>query len=63
MLEPSGRGLGVVGAVAVFSDLSRLKHRYRECVAHFAETITWLSDHDRALITGLNVCRVTGWQR
>jgi L-fuconolactonase len=43
------------------SDLSRLKHPYRECVAHFAQEVAWLSDHDRALIMGLNLCRVTGW--
>lgn len=44
------------------SDLSRLKHPYRECVAHFAEALPWLSDSDRALIMGENLCRITGWR-
>jgi L-fuconolactonase len=44
------------------SDLSRLKHPYRECVEHFATTLPWLSDQDRALVMGLNVGRITGWQ-
>jgi L-fuconolactonase len=43
------------------SDLSRLKHPYRECVAHFAEALPWLSAEDRALIMGGNLCRITGW--
>ena len=43
------------------SDLSRLKHSYRDCVMHFAESLTWLSERDRALIMGQNLCRVTGW--
>lgn len=44
------------------SDLSRLKHSYRQCVTHFAEAVPWLSDSDRALIMGLNLCRLTGWK-
>lgn len=44
------------------SDLSRLKHPYRQCVAHFAEALPWLSAADRALILGGNICRITGWQ-
>lgn len=44
------------------SDLSRLRHPYRECTAHFAEALPWLSAGDRALIMGENICRITGWR-
>lgn len=44
------------------SDLSRLKHPYRECVAHFAEALPWLSNADRELIMGGNICRIAGWR-
>lgn len=43
------------------SDLSRLRHPYRQCVTHFSEETRWLSEADRALVMGLNLCRIIGW--
>jgi L-fuconolactonase len=61
--EPLRRVFDAFGPERILwgSDLSRLKHPYRECVEHFATTLPWLSEHDRALIMGLNLCRLTGW--
>jgi L-fuconolactonase len=62
--EPLRRVFDAFGPERILwgSDLSRLKHPYRECVAHFAQALAWLSDPDRALIMGLNLCRVAGWR-
>ena len=61
--EPLRRVYDVFGPRRILwaSDLSRLKHPYRECVAHFAEALPWLTAGDRALIMGGNVCRLAGW--
>lgn len=61
--EPLHRVLDAFGPRRIVwaSDLSRLKHPYRECVAHFAEALPGLSAEDRALIMGGNLCRITGW--
>ncbi|MDR5825977.1 amidohydrolase family protein [Caballeronia sp. LZ043] len=45
------------------SDLSRLHHPYRQCVAHFTEGLSWLSDADREGVMGGNLMRLLGWQR
>lgn len=44
------------------SDLSRLRHPYRQCVTHFSETLPWLSGADLKLIMGGNICRLLDWQ-
>ncbi len=44
------------------SDLSRLHHPYRQCVAHFKESLSWLSSSDIELIMGGNVCRLLDWK-
>ncbi|HUO23885.1 MAG TPA: amidohydrolase family protein [Caulobacteraceae bacterium] len=49
------------GRVMWGSDLSRLKHSYRECVTHFTEGLPWLSDDDLRQVMGTNMCRMVGW--
>ncbi len=44
------------------SDLSRLHHPYRQCVAHFRDSLPWLSSTDIELIMGGNVCRLLDWK-
>lgn len=43
------------------SDLSRIHHPYRDCVAHFAEALPWLTPDERSLVMGGNLRRLTGW--
>jgi predicted TIM-barrel fold metal-dependent hydrolase len=43
------------------SDLSRLRHPYRDCVTHFADMLPWLTQSDREKIMGRNLCRWIGW--
>lgn len=43
------------------SDLSRLRHSYRQCVTHFTETLRWLSAADLQLVMGGNICRLLDW--
>lgn len=43
------------------SDLSRLRHPYRQCVTHFAEALSWLSDAELDLVMGGNIRRLLGW--
>ncbi|WP_322048122.1 amidohydrolase family protein [Paraburkholderia sp. J67] len=43
------------------SDLSRLHHPYRQCVTHFSEALSWLSDAERADVMGGNLCRLLDW--
>jgi L-fuconolactonase len=44
------------------SDLSRLRHPYRQCVSHVREEMTWLSATESDLILGGNICRLLNWQ-
>jgi L-fuconolactonase len=43
------------------SELSRLRHPYRQSVTHFTEELDFLSEADRGLIMGGNICRIVGW--
>lgn len=43
------------------SELSRLRHPYRRCVTHFTEELDFLSEADKALVMGGNICRIVGW--
>jgi len=43
------------------SDLSRLRHPYRQCVSHLRDEASWLSAGDRELILGENACRLLDW--
>jgi predicted TIM-barrel fold metal-dependent hydrolase len=43
------------------SDLSRLRHPYRDCVTHFTQELPWLTRPDVEKIMGGNVCRWIGW--
>lgn len=43
------------------SDLSRLRHPYRQCVTHLAEALPGLSASDRDLIMGGTIRRLLGW--
>jgi L-fuconolactonase len=44
------------------SDLSRLRHPYRQCVSHLRDETPWLTARDRELILGENICRLLDWQ-
>jgi L-fuconolactonase len=44
------------------SDLSRLRHPYRQCVSHLRDEAAWLTAKDRELILGQNICRLLDWQ-
>jgi L-fuconolactonase len=44
------------------SDLSRLRHPYRQCVSHLRAEAAWLTANDRELILGENICRLLDWQ-
>jgi L-fuconolactonase len=43
------------------SDLSRLRHPYRQCATHFREALSWLPADDLALVMGGNVTRILNW--
>lgn len=64
LTEPLRRVFDAFGPQRVMwgSDLSRLHHPYRECVSHFRDELTWLSDDELAQVMGLNLCRLLDWR-
>ncbi|KAA9156709.1 amidohydrolase [Amycolatopsis acidicola] len=61
--EPLRRIFGAFGPERVVwaSDLSRLHHPYRQCVAQFAEALPWLTGPERELVLGGNIRRLLAW--
>lgn len=44
------------------SDLSRLRHPYRQCAEHFRAALPELGDAEMRMIMGDNICRLLGWR-
>lgn len=51
------------GAARIFwgTDLSRMRHSYRECATMFSEDLDFLSDLERALVMGQGLSDWLGW--
>jgi L-fuconolactonase len=43
------------------SDISRVRHPYRQMVMLFTEELAWLGEEDKAWITGRGPCEWLGW--
>ena len=43
------------------TDITRMPCSWRECVAMFTEELSWLTDADKELIMGRELCNWIGW--
>jgi predicted TIM-barrel fold metal-dependent hydrolase len=44
------------------SDVTRMTCSWRQCITHFTEELSWLTDDDRAEIMGRALCRWIDWR-
>jgi L-fuconolactonase len=44
------------------SDISRVRHPYRQMVTLFTEELPWLGEEDKAWVMGRGVCEWLGWE-
>jgi predicted TIM-barrel fold metal-dependent hydrolase len=63
--EPIRRAFDAFGPDRFFwgTDLSRMPCSYRQCVTHFTEGLSWLSEVDKHRVMGGALCDWIGWRR